>query len=238
MNRGTLLVRLTGWMGGMLLLLGFTAGVVVLMLWLGGKFSPKVPATAAAGQSRIRQSPGWQPCECISSGVPYSESAVGTIRAVHETTIGSKLLARVVEVNLKAGQKVQAGDVLVRLDDTDLRAKLQQAKAAVASIEAVRAQAAADERRYAELVQSRASAGRNTRRRSRHCDPPRPTCCERRRPSTKSRRRWIGPPSALPSTAPSSTRRSTWATWSRRARCWSRSSIPSGCNWWPACASR
>jgi RND family efflux transporter MFP subunit len=88
--------------------------------------------------------------------LPLSESAVGTIRAVHETSIGSKLLARVVEVNLKAGQKVQAGDVLVRLDDTDLKAKLQQAKAAVASIEAVRSQAAADERRYAQLVESRA----------------------------------------------------------------------------------
>ena len=61
---------------------------------------------------------------------------MGTIRAVHETTIGSKLLARVVEVNLKAGQKVHAGDVLIRLDDTDLRAKLQQAKAAVAAAEA------------------------------------------------------------------------------------------------------
>jgi len=31
------------------------------------------------------------------------------------------------------------------LDDTDLRAKLQQAKAAVASIEAVRAQSASDD---------------------------------------------------------------------------------------------
>ena len=84
-----------------------------------------------------------------------SESAVGTIRAVHETSIGSKLLARVVEVNLKAGQKVQTGDVLIRLDDTDLRAKLQQAKAAVASAEAVYRQAAADEKRYAQLVKSR-----------------------------------------------------------------------------------
>jgi membrane fusion protein, multidrug efflux system len=87
--------------------------------------------------------------------VPLSESAVGTIRAVHETSIGSKLLARVVEVNLKAGQKVQKGDVLIRLDDADLRAKLQQAKAAVASAEAVYAQAAADEKRYAQLVRSR-----------------------------------------------------------------------------------
>ena len=94
--------------------------------------------------------------------LPLSESAVGTIRAVHETTIGSKLLARVVEVNLKAGQKVQAGDVLVRLDDTDLQAKLQQAKAAVASIEAGYRQAAADEKRYARLVKSERSASRHT----------------------------------------------------------------------------
>ena len=34
------------------ILLGFAAGVVVLMLWLAGKFSPKVPATADAGQTQ------------------------------------------------------------------------------------------------------------------------------------------------------------------------------------------
>ncbi len=138
-------------MGGMLLLLGFIAGVVVLMLWLGGKFSPKVPATVAAGQSPST-SAGWQPVKVHFKSVPYSESAMGTIHAVHETSIGSKLLARVVEVNLKAGQKVQKGDVLVRLDDADLRAKLQQAKATVASIEANYAQAANDARRAAELL--------------------------------------------------------------------------------------
>ncbi len=59
------------------------------------------------------------------------------------------------EVNLKAGQKVRSGDVLVRLDDTDLRAKLAQASAAVTSAEARRAQAADDERRYAQLARSR-----------------------------------------------------------------------------------
>lgn len=88
--------------------------------------------------------------------LPLAESAVGTIRAVHETTIGSKLLARVVEVKLLAGQKVRADDVLVRLDDSDLRAKLQQAKAAVTSAEAARAQAALDENRYGQLIKSRA----------------------------------------------------------------------------------
>jgi membrane fusion protein, multidrug efflux system len=135
-------------------LLGFAAGVVVLLLWLAGKFSPKVPVNSATAQppgSNVQQH--LAPVRLIR--LPLFESAVGTIRAVHETSIGSKLLARVVQVNLKAGQKVQAGDVLIRLDDTDLKAKLQQAKASVVSAEAVYRQAAGDEKRYAQLVKSR-----------------------------------------------------------------------------------
>lgn len=130
----------------------FAAGVVVLMLWLAGRFSPKVPAaTLADSFSEPVEGPI---AEARIVHLPLSEPAVGTIRAVHETSIGSKLLARVTEVNLKAGQRVQAGDVLVRLDDTDLRAKLQQARAAVAAAEAVRAQAVVDENRYGRLSES------------------------------------------------------------------------------------
>jgi len=149
-----ILLRWARWIGGALVVLAFAAGVVMLMLWLGGKFSRKVPAT------NIAQEPGASPpagnlatARLITQ--PVVESAVGTVRAVHEVSIGSKLLARVMEVNLRAGQKVRADDVLVRLDDTDLRAKLEQAKAAVASAEAASTQAARDEQRAAQLVKSR-----------------------------------------------------------------------------------
>jgi RND family efflux transporter MFP subunit len=153
--RKTPLRQFVSWIGRGAVLLGFAAGVVVLMLLLAGKFSPKVPTNTVADRPKASPVEGQlAPVRMIR--LPLYESAIGTIRAVHETTIGSKLLARVIQVNLKAGQKVQAGDVLVRLDDTDLRAKLQQAKAAVASIEAVRAQAAADEKRYASLIVSKA----------------------------------------------------------------------------------
>lgn len=135
--------------------LGFSAGVVVLLLWLAGKFSPKVPLDTTSAASTPPASEGEAvPARLLR--VPNTESAVGSIRAVHETSIGSKLLARVMEVHLKAGQKVQAGEVLVRLNDTDLRAKLEQAKAAVASAQAVAGQAAADEKRYAELLKRNA----------------------------------------------------------------------------------
>jgi RND family efflux transporter MFP subunit len=150
----TVLMRLVRWGIRILVTLAFAAGVVVLLLWLAGKFSPKVPVASIAAQSHASDVEGrLAPVRLIR--LPLSESAVGTIRAVHETSIGSKLLARVVELDLKAGQKVQQGDVLIRLDDTDLRAKLQQAKAAVASAEALYARAATDEKRDAQLMRSR-----------------------------------------------------------------------------------
>jgi RND family efflux transporter MFP subunit len=142
------------WAGSAAAALGFAAAVIVLLLWLAGKFAPKVPVAIESPPSRSADVAGQVvPVRLIR--LPRSESAVGTIKAVHETSIGSRLLARVEEVNLKAGQEVKAGDVLVRLNDTDLQARLEQAKAAVTRAEATRAQAANDEQRYAKLAASK-----------------------------------------------------------------------------------
>lgn len=144
-------LRWLGWVGQLAVYLGFAVAVIVPLLWLAGKFTPKVPMNAATGSASTAEVDG-QVVPVRALRRPLVEPAVGTIRAVHETSIGSKLLARVVEVNLKAGQKVRKGDVLLRLDDTDLQARLHQAKAAVSAAEAARAQAAVDEQRYERLV--------------------------------------------------------------------------------------
>jgi len=134
---------------------GFSAVVALSILWLAGVFSPKVSEDVSSSRTQATAEEKSRVVPVRRVSWPRVESAMGTVRAVHETSIGSKLLARVVEVKLKAGAKVRTGDVLVRLDDSDLRAKLQQAEAAVSSAEAVRSQANADERRYAQLVKSR-----------------------------------------------------------------------------------
>lgn len=155
MSLKTSLIQAMRWFLRVVIFLAFGVGVVVLLLWLAGTFTPKVPSTSSANKPETPPAEGdVVPVRLLR--VPIRESAVGTIRAVHETSIGSKLLARVVEVNMRAGQKVKKGDVLVRLDDTDLRAKLQQAQAAVTAAEAVQAQAAGDERRYAQLLPAKA----------------------------------------------------------------------------------
>lgn len=151
---GNFLMHLAKWTVRFVLFIAFAAGVVVLILWLAGKFMPKVPSTVETVRPHVQNVAG-NIAKARIIRLPLYESAVGTIRSVHETTIASKLLARVVEVNLKAGQSVHAGEVLVRLDDTDLRARLQQAKATVASAEALHSQAVSDEKRSAQLRMSK-----------------------------------------------------------------------------------
>ena len=146
--------QLASWVRTLVVICGFSVLVAVPLLYLAGKFSPKVSDTPSEPVQAERPAGTTEPVRQVS--LPVIESAVGSIRAVREMAVGSKLLARVVEVNLRAGQEVKTDDVLVRLDDTDLQAKLQQAKATVTSMEAVRAQALADEQRSATLIQSNA----------------------------------------------------------------------------------
>jgi RND family efflux transporter MFP subunit len=135
----------------------FTVVGVLLMLWLAGVFRPKIdPSVSSAPPPRPV---GSRPVVDVRTvRVPNIESAVGTIRAVHEAAVASKLLARVVEVSAQAGQVVQKDDILVRLDDADLQARLQQAQAAVAAATAARDQAQVEFDRIAKLRELNQSA--------------------------------------------------------------------------------
>ncbi|MBN1510959.1 MAG: efflux RND transporter periplasmic adaptor subunit [Phycisphaerae bacterium] len=135
----------------------FTVVGVLLMLWLAGVFRPKVDASVSSAPPP-RPIGSRSVVEVRTVRVPNIESAVGTIRAVHEAAVASKLLARVVEVSVQAGQVVQKDDILVRLDDADLKARLQQAQAAVAAATAARDQAQVEFDRIQKLKELNQSA--------------------------------------------------------------------------------
>lgn len=75
-----------------------------------------------------------------------SVSATGSLSAVNNVDISSKITGRIVEVYVKENQHVNAGDVLVKLDDTALKATLNQMKAKLDY-------AAANYLRYNDLLQ-------------------------------------------------------------------------------------
>jgi RND family efflux transporter MFP subunit len=146
MNKITVHTRLSPALRKIIVAIIFTVAVVVLMAWLAGDFHRKIGPTTA-GRAEESAAPGHalpggarvEPVRLIR--IPATESAVGTIQAVHEISLASKLLARVMEVHVLAGQRVAKDEVLVRLDDADLKARLQQAQAAVDHAKAARDQA-------------------------------------------------------------------------------------------------
>ena len=128
-------------------------------LMAGRHLSPKDrPRWAGASEPPGQAGQGGSARSGALASLPVTEPAVGSIRAVHQIAVASKLLAKVTAVNVQAGQTVTAGEVLVQLDDEDLRAKLRQAAASVAVAETALSQA------QVEFGASTACTNKETRR--------------------------------------------------------------------------
>jgi len=63
-------------------------------------------------------------------------SATGYVVAHHKIAVGAKVMGRVAWIGVEKGDLVQAGQVLVRLEDNEFRAQVNQARANLASAQA------------------------------------------------------------------------------------------------------
>ena len=77
--------------------------------------------------------------------------ASGVAEPVQRAMVSTKLMARVIEVVVREGDRVSAGQVLVRLDARDLEAKRGQVDAGLAAAEAAHQEALAQARRIRAL---------------------------------------------------------------------------------------
>src|SRR5438270_331910 len=71
-------------------------------------------------------------------------NAPGKVESVEEAEIASQLVGRVVAVNVKEGAVVKKGEVLVRIDSTDARARLDSAGARIERLRSAIEQAERD----------------------------------------------------------------------------------------------
>jgi membrane fusion protein (multidrug efflux system) len=133
------------------------SAIVLMVLWLAGTFKYKISPNQAVA-APVTPHDDRPVVEVKSMMRPYAEWAVGTTRAVHETTLGSRLLAKVVAVNVHAGELVEKGAVLVELDDADLRAQVEQAQAVVAASSAVLDQSRTEFDRISKLIKEQAAS--------------------------------------------------------------------------------
>jgi RND family efflux transporter MFP subunit len=132
------------------------AALVLMLLYLQGtigghKIAPgTVPMPSTAGVAAAAATVERREVEDI---VDWP----GTVRSRTVAGIAPKVMARVLDVRVTAGTLVKQGDVLAVLDDRDVRARVEQARAALAAVEAQARQADADVRRARTLFQKQAS---------------------------------------------------------------------------------
>lgn len=70
-----------------------------------------------------------------SKKLPAVEEVVGTVRAKTRATLEAKVSGRIVQLPVVLGQKVKAGDVVALLDAAEIKARLDQAQAALQQAE-------------------------------------------------------------------------------------------------------
>ncbi len=139
----------------------FLVVVVLALLWLAGVFHKKIGAGVQYTSMAIQSGRPVGDASVVSVRKirrPRVESSVGTIKAVHEAAVASKLLAKVLDVRVVAGQRVEADTLLVQLDDADLKARLEQSQAAARSAKAAQDQAKIEYERVAKLIEQSAAA--------------------------------------------------------------------------------
>ena len=106
----------------------------LFLAWMGGALAAKVrpgevPPTRppAAGRTVVQ-------VERVRGA--ETATAVGSVQPKRRTEVASQLLATVVDVSVRPGDRVKPGDALVNLDDRELGAQQREATAALAAAEA------------------------------------------------------------------------------------------------------
>lgn len=116
--------------------------LVVVIAWLAGAFTRKIPAGQAAlpgdALADLKAQGTYEVQEISKDSI---EEAIGTLKAASRTEISSRVLARINEITVRAGDKVVQDDVLIELDRKDFEAQLNQAEAALDAADAVLEQA-------------------------------------------------------------------------------------------------
>jgi RND family efflux transporter MFP subunit len=122
--------------------------LVCLAALLVGACSSESAGPGPGARPRNTQPPAVEAVEVRYGTLPLEERLVGAVRARNQTEIYAEVAAPIVAVLVNDGDRVAAGDVLVRLRATDFEERVRQAQAGLRVAEARVAQAEANLTRF------------------------------------------------------------------------------------------
>lgn len=131
----------------LLLPLGAIAVLLLMVAYMAGYFRDRIePGTQAIATIDVSAA---VPVLLVSG--PIFEPVPASVEAKEATVISSRLLARITSVKVRAGDYVEAGQLLLELEKGDLQARAQQAREQVRSVEARLTEAKQNLKRAEEL---------------------------------------------------------------------------------------
>jgi membrane fusion protein (multidrug efflux system) len=112
--------------------------IMILVAFLGGceskeSASIEKPPTATAPIAEERPV---EVVEIVPRAISYNLSAVGSLKTPEHVTISPKKAGNIEKIQVREGERVRKGQVLVQLDDTDARLQVERAEARVREAEA------------------------------------------------------------------------------------------------------
>jgi RND family efflux transporter MFP subunit len=119
--------------------------VLAILLAVGG--CGKKNETAASRSKDVRGVTG----QATLEEVPLTVTATGSIQADRTVMVSTRMMGWIREVHVREGQTVARGDLLVSIDDSDMRAKKAQAEAGLVEAKAVLANAEKMAERFEKL---------------------------------------------------------------------------------------
>jgi len=128
--------------------------LLIMVAWLAGSFDEKV--SPALNESINKK----QTMAIIDKSSSFTlvantdaifEPVAASVEAKQATIISSRILARIDTINVRAGDKVKKGDLLVQLEQGDLKSQVLQAKQNINALQARHTEAKQNHERSLEL---------------------------------------------------------------------------------------
>ena len=125
--------------------------LLVVIAWLAGAFKAQIEPGLDA---RNPENAG-DLFEVRQVLLPTYEYATASITPEETTIISSRILSRILELKVRAGQEVVSGEILINLEQSDLLARARQVSEQAAAIEARKIEAQTSRERAESLYEQR-----------------------------------------------------------------------------------
>ena len=113
--------------------------LLLMVAWLAGSFDEKVSPVLNKDSNKSSNTSALDrdnTYKIIASTDAIFEPVAASVEAKQATIISSRILARIDTILVRAGDKVEKGDLLIQLEQTDLQSQVLQAKQNIIALQA------------------------------------------------------------------------------------------------------